>query len=397
MRRYAPAVYSALVFLLTLGFLSCNTIPDPPQEDCCNGKFTIKLFGENQEPIEGAIITLTQGKDVRSKTSTREGVTFNELCEGTYMVRIAKDGYVVQEFPITIKCNQHLDAAKVMQRKDGGEDCCNSTAVIGAKDASTGAILTGATVNLWKGNQKLETLTIGREAAFFDGLCKGEYSVSIVKEGYAPIEFSFKIDGCEQHKEFVKALQKKTINNDDSCCNGRVAIKLIEANSDNRIGGATVKMWRNGAIVKSGTTNADGKVVFEGICAGEYGFSITRDGYTSTEFELEVGCNKSIELTKGLMKSSTNEQCCTAIIKLRIREAETDNEWLSGATMKIYKNGQLLESATSNSEGYAMVDGLCGNSVYLIKVLKDGYEPKQFEWRIGECKTYTEAVGLLPN
>ena len=59
--------------------------------------------------------------------------------------------------------------------------------------------------------------------------------------------------------------------------------------SSNPIEGAAVKLWKNGAVIQTAQTNAQGVAIIDGICKGEYGVSVLKTGYQTREFQFVIG------------------------------------------------------------------------------------------------------------
>ena len=362
-------------------------------DSCCGSTFDFVVKNASNETLNGVQIKLRKGdSDYIIKNTENGGAHFTELCEGIYAVRIAKEGYAVQEFSIEVGCNTEGELVKTLQSLGGHDSCCNGQISILAKN-SGGQIIEGAKVKLWKGGTFLKQETM-HDGVTWSGLCEGNYSISISAEGYAGKEFSFEL-GCNDTLEtFVKTLDANS-HNDDSCCHGVLYLVVNKDGSDLKVNGATVKLWKNGQIYKTGTTNDHGLVKLEGICEGTYGVSIIREGYAGKEFDgVEFGCNDTLELHKAIVANGGGGDCCTAALKLRVKDS-TNMDYLQGATVKIYKNNDLLATVESGAEGWAIKEGLCGNSTYHVVISKDGYHSKEFNFTYTECKILQETIWLV--
>jgi hypothetical protein len=363
-------------------------------DSCCHSTFDFTVKNSSNETLNGVQIRLRKGDaDYITKNTENGGAHFTELCEGIYAVRIAKDGYAVQEFSIEVGCNTEGEITKTLQSLGGGADsCCNGLIRIVAKN-SNGEIISGAKVRLWRGNTMIKQETM-HDGVTWSGLCEGNYSISISAEGYTGQEFSFEL-GCNDTLDTFNKTLAAIQHNDDSCCNGVLYLIVNKDGTDQKVGGATVKLWKSGQVYKTGTTNDNGLVKLEGICEGTYGVSILREGYATKEFDgVQFGCNDTLELHKAIVANGSD--CCTGILKLRIKDS-TDSSYLTGATCKIYKNGVLLETFTSGAEGWAMVDGLCGGNItYAVVISKDGYHSKEMHFTYTDCVTKQETVWLIP-
>lgn len=396
MTKQLARVPSLLLLLLTLSLAACQTANEPDdknneQDTCCTSTYTFAVKDSaTGQALDGAQVKLRKGDaEPLIKSTENGGAHFTELCEGTYSVRIAKEGYKVQEFSIEIGCKTQGEAVRELVPLEDHSECCDGVIEIVAKN-SHGEIIPGAKVRLWKGGEMIRQETM-HDGVRWAELCEGNYGISIEAEGYEKMEFEFE-QGCNSVRSFIKTMTAN--NNHGECCEGILWLILNKDGSDMKIGGATVKLWKGGQIVKTGTTGENGMVKLEGICEGSYGVSIHREGYASKEFDgLVFGCNDSMELHKALVVNGGAEECCSGILKLRIKDS-TNMVYLNGATVKIYKGNDLIETVESHEEGWAIADGLCNKSTYTVVIMKDGFITKEAHFTYNECKTIQETIWL---
>ncbi len=345
----------------------------PEADTCCKG--VIKVYpkdSESGEALNGAEVTLWKdGKVQKSKLSENGFAMFSELCTGNYVVSIGKTGYNSIEFKIELGCNKTVEIEKSLTPKDS---CCKGIIKIHPQDAESGAALNGATVKLWLNGTLLKTATVVNGVAGFDGLCEGKYGVDIIATGYKSIEFAVEL-GCNKTVELEKALTKI-----DTCCKGIIKIYPQDSETGEAINGATVKLWKGGAIYRTATVT-NRKAVFDGLCDETYGVSITASGYKTIEFNVELGCNKTVELEKAMTKV---DSCCKGIIKIYPQDSET-GEAINGAIVRLWKNGTLYRTATVTN-GKAAFDGLCEGK-YGVDVTASGYKAVEFTIELGCNKT----------
>jgi hypothetical protein len=365
----------------------------PTEDTCCGSTFDFVVKNSSGEILDGVQIKLRKGDgDYIYKNTANGAANFTELCEGIYAVRIAKDGYAVMEFSIEVGCNTEGELTKTLQSLGGGgaDSCCKGQVTIHAKNAD-GEFIESAKVKLWKGGSMIKQETM-HSGVTFNGLCEGNYSISIHAEGYAGKEFSFELGCSDTLEAFVKTLES---NNSGECCDGVFYLIVNKDGTDLKVANATVKLMQGGQIVKTGTTNSDGLVKLEGICEGTYGVYIMREGYTTKSFDgVEFGCSDTLELHKSLVASGGGEDCCTATLKLRIKD-QTNLTYLAGATVKIYKGNDLVATVESGAEGWAMKEGLCGNTTYHVVIEKDGYTSKEINVTYTECKILQETIMMV--
>lgn len=363
------------------------------EDTCCaSWRKIIVKDSASESVLEGASIRLTKsGMDTRTKTSTSTGAVFNELCEGTYGVRIAKEGYKVIEFSIEVGCNSEAVITKFIAANGGSNEdsCCDARLKIYVKKANTSDLLIGATLNLWKGSTKIRSVTMPQSGAVFEELCEGDdYSVSIQKDGYASIEYEFDI-ACDANLEQIKYLTQNQ-NSSDSCCNGNAYFVIKKDGTDQKLSGVQIKLMKGGVATQE-TTNDNGVAHFTDLCAGSYSVRIAKEGFGVKEYEFNLECNDTVEFSKALA-ANTTEKCCTASLKLRIKNSM--GEFVHSARVKILKNGQQVALIESDVEGWALKEGLCEGYTYTVIVMKDGYATQEHHFTYEECVRITETVTL---
>ncbi len=185
--------------------------------------------------------------------------------------------------------------------------------------------------------------------------------------------------------------------NEDSCCHGRAVIIARDSTTGAVLANATIKIYRNGVLFRTATTNADGRVVLEGLCDGQYGVDITRERYKHAEFSFTIGCNGNIELTKKLLAEvvvppPNKDSCCHGVASIIVRDSSTNGGLLSGAVVKIYKGGVVVATKTV-VDGRISFDGLC-DGTYSIDVTREGYHHQEAAFTLG-CNGRTEITKTL--
>jgi len=373
----------------------------PGGDTCCRGILRISVTDSSTgSAINNAEVRISRvGGNSRTLRTESGSVTFREVCQGTYNVRIAREGYNVLEFRIEVDCNSETSLTRTMtaRSEEGNDSCCSGRVEIIVRDSVSNERISGATVKLWNGRTLVATRTTSSTTnAVFEGLCQGDdYSVSISREGYRSVEFDFEL-GCDGRREIGRTLARTTSEN-DSCCDGRMQVNLRDSTTNNVLSNATVRLWRNGTLLRTGTTSANGYVVFEGLCQGNYGIDFTKDGYRSREATVEMGCNSNRELTWKLLStgSSGNDSCCTASLALRIKDsAYADGGWISGATIVISYGSSAVATGTSNADGYYLREALCGYRTYTVTVSKSGFTSKTFTITYTNCRRADETIRL---
>jgi hypothetical protein len=344
----------------------------------CNSTFLITVKNEEGNPIAGAEVKLRLGDKAKKKGETGDNgtVLFSNICPGTYNIRIAAESYQVEEADgIEFEEDSHKETIYTLTQAEE-EECCNNILIVYPKDKNSGELIEFAKVKLWKEGTIIEMAEIKNGKAIIDGICKGQYGVSIHAENYQTQDFSIEF-GCEQTKEiskFLEAIDK------DSCCEGRIKIIAKDKATGENISQGTVKLWKDGKLLASKALNESGYAVFEGLCEGKYGVDILSELYENIEFSIELGCNENKVLEKSLVPNEENP-CCEGRIKIIAKDKAT-GENISQGTVKLWKDGKLLASKALNESGYAVFEGLCEGK-YGVDILSELYENIEFSIELG--------------
>jgi hypothetical protein len=372
-------------------------------DSCCNSKIILYAKDStNSTPIQNATIKLWLGNVLKQTKVTEQNgrIIFENLCPGDYSISMIREGYAGKEFNIGVGCNQTIELTKKLLSNGGNnnDSCCNSKIKLYLNDSTSNAALKGVRVKLSQGGTVKQTKESNDNGYIaFENLCPGTYALHILfeKEGYFPWTFEFQATvGCNQTLELTKkvfAKKKET----DSCCNSKIILYSKDSTSSAPIQNAMIKLWQGNTLKLTKTSDANGRVAFEKLCPGNYSISMIREGYQGREFNLTVGCNQTIELTKKLLKTSNNsDSCCTAQLKLRMKDS-TNFTYIEGAHVVIRNsNQQVIREGNSGAEGWAFFGELCAPATYYVTVSKQGYGTKSFTFTYNECKILQETIWL---
>lgn len=210
----------------------------------------------------------------------------------------------------------------------------------------------------------------------FERICPGEYNIRLARNGYKVIEEEFKIEGCDTVRYTFYMEQSE--QSEDTCCKGVIIVKLTNSEGES-ISGVKICLWKEGAKLREEYTNDNGIATFREICKGKYGFSTYKQGYKGQEFQVEIGCNDTIEVNKTLQAEEI-DTCCKGVIKVYPRDAS--NNPINGIYIKLYKDGSLIKHVKSEN-GYALFTELCKGK-YQINIITDLYKPLEFNVEL-EC------------
>ena len=172
-------------------------------DDCCEGVIKLKVKDENGNILKNASVRLWKGstKLKELKTNADGIVEFKELCEGNdYSLSISAENYEGIEFEFDLDCNKELNFEKTLNSKS---DCCEAILKFIVKDNNTKEVVKDAKVTLKLNGkiifEKRETNDDGY--VIEDGLCKGNYTVIIEKDGYNIIETTWNVEKCDDFQE----------------------------------------------------------------------------------------------------------------------------------------------------------------------------------------------------
>lgn len=400
-RELCPGTYSLLV--MKEGFkaierdvtFECNdtiSITEELEQDtCCNSVVRINVRNsENQPIVQAKVIIWKNGTKLGYYYTNNDGyVVFRELCKGTYAFDVQREGYKSIEFSVEVNCNEEKEITKTLEANEQ-DTCCRSIVVVHVKDKSSNENLNGAKVKMWREGVVYKTETVTEGAAIFRNVCQGKYGLSIIKDTYKTIEFTLEV-GCDDTLEMTKYLERES--SDDTCCNGRLVVYVKDSTQNTALGNATVILWKGSTKVGYLTTNGDGRVVFEKLCAGEYQISIAREGYHGREFSFNLECNQTLEFVKKLLrKTQDNDTCCNGKVVLYVKDS-TENTAIYGATVVLWKGSTKVGYLTTNQDGKIVFEKLCPGE-YSISIGKTGYYGKEFAFGLecNETKEFTKRI-----
>ncbi|MBS1913231.1 MAG: carboxypeptidase regulatory-like domain-containing protein [Bacteroidetes bacterium] len=363
-------------------------------DSCCRGYLRIIPKDSNGVNLSGATVRITKtGMNPRTLVSNGDGAIFHEMCDGTYVVHITKDGYRPIEFTVTLHCNDSVVTDRRMDHvpANNNDSCCNGRLQVNTHDSTTNANVNGASVVLRKAGVVVGTATSAEGHVVFEHLCTGDYTVVIEKDGYVRQEFTVHLD-CNGHVEVTRSLAPSG-GNQDTCCHGRITVTVRDSVTNAVLANTTVRIWKNGTLIATRTTDANGHAVFENLCAGTYAFDFSHDGYAAREMGgVTIQCNGTAEVSKQLVHNPDN--CCTAVFRFHVKDsAVADGGWISGVTVTI-TSGNDTWTGTTNGDGTYVREALCGHKTYTITFSKDGFHTKSITIQLTDCRTAEETIML---
>ena len=352
-------------------------------DSCCDGSLQFLLKDKDSgDKINGTVILKKEGKESKTKKTDDGYAKFEELCEGKYTVIIETENHERMEFAYEVDCDKEYELTKELTKKEEEEDCCEGILWIGLSDKD-GNLIKGKVV-IKKDGKEYGSKSTENSAVTFLEMCKGKYNVIIETEEHKRMEFLYE-QGCNDTTEISKTLE---IKESDDCCDNTFTVYTKDEKNNSNLSDVIVKLWKDGKVVKEGKTK-DGKVVFEGLCKGKYSGSITKETYTSSEFNVEFDCKESKEISKSMKKKESD--CCDA--KLKLQTKDENGNALADVEIEYWLGGEKVSSGKSNGDGYYYGNDLCLGK-YTIVLKKDGYNSIETNIELKECKQYFESFNL---
>lgn len=363
-----------------------------PIDSCCGVIVVNVTNGDSTSPCPGAEVKLRNSTETFgvAESDTNGVVTFDEVCEGEYEIRIAKEGFQVIETVVNVDSCDTIALTAALVEKE--EECCDGVLAIVVREQGSNEVLPNTTVKLWRDGDLIETLTTNENGvAVFDGLCSGAYGVDLIREGYQTTEFLTEV-GCDQTTEISKSLEKK--EGEEECCDGVLYIIVKDDESNEPIRDVKVRLWREEKVVETVETNGDGVAIIDGLCEGNYFVDLIREGYEAQEFPFEIGCDKTIEISKTLVEKEGSGECCNGRLALVVRDEITEQP-VANAVVKLWRDGKVIAENTTNEDGVAVFEELCEGG-YGVDLIREGYEPREFEIEL-DCNQNLETTrGMQP-
>ena len=358
------------------------------EQNCC-GQFTITVIDDStKSPVVNAQVKLAKvGGDYRYLTTDDNGkVVFNEVCDGKYWIRIAKDGYKVkEEDDFEFENCDTLSKTFEIQKQQEEEKCCG-VFYFSAKDSSTNEALSNVEVKLtkegWSGAKKY---TSENGQITFNELCAGKYNVRIYKENYKVIEASFTHSGNCDTTNWTKYLVKAEV---DTCCNNKIIIYPKDASSKTIINGAKIILWKNGVVIDTITIENNNPAKFIELCSGKYGIEIKHENYKTKEASITLTCNSVKEEILYLTKNQ-QDSCCNNKLIVYAKD-DSSGVALKNAKVRLWKNGDMITYKLTDENGKAVFEGICAGN-YTFDIILEGYKSveKAVEFGCEQTKEFT--------
>ena len=281
-----------------------------------NAGATVKLYKDGN-PVGG--METTAGNDGK--------YTFSNVPIGTYTVVVTLNGY-------------YGDTAEVIVNDDV---TAPEITLVKAAYTVSGATTAGATVKLYKDGAEKYTAAVNGTTYTFNNVPIGKYTLVATKDGY------------NYRTEVVTV---NTVVSQDM-----TLTQAVYTVSGNTTAGATVKLYKNGAVVSTFAATG-GTYSFSNVAIGNYTLVATLNGYNAKTQQITV--NKAVSQDMTLTKAAYT-------VSGTVTGSTADT-----VTVQLYQNGVVKYTATVTPNGndatYSFTNIPIGN--YSLMVTKANHIAK---------------------
>ena len=339
------------------------------EEECCDNEVEIRVVDQNGDPVEdAAVIFYRDGRPVADPRTDSDGiVSFKELCEGEYDIKVRIDNDIVEEYELKVECDDEVQRHQIPIKVE--EECCDNIVKFIIKDQD-GNSPDSARVVIYEGDKAIYEGWAERGIFVQDKLCEGDnYWIKItIGEQVFEKEFIVECDDNEQEIELRVELE------DEECCDNRIEIKVIDENGD-PVEGAAVVLYKDGKAIDDPRTNSNGAVNIDELCEGNYLVKIRIDGEVVSEHEIKVECSDDEQKHE----IQLNKECCDGVLRIKVKDE--NGESIKGAKLTLWKDRDKVETLETDGDG-VVFDGLCEGK-YGVDIEHDDYDNIEFEVEIG--------------
>ena len=168
---------------------------------------------------------------------------------------------------------------------------------------------------------------------------------------------------------------------------------ILNETTKKPISNAVVSIFQNNELINSVITSKTGNYSFDLKCNETYKITTEKEYFISAEFDFETDNTLDFEVKKDLILTEIE---CNQIISGTITNALT-NELLESITLKLYKNGEVIATKTTLSDGFYNFDINC-NDNYTLIAEKYGFSPSEIKLKTNNeyDAEVTKKIALSP-
>jgi protocatechuate 3,4-dioxygenase beta subunit len=320
--------------------------------------------------LSGWTIRLKQNGNIIATRITDTGgyYSFTGIPAGTYVVEeVMQSGWEVApgyytSYSITIYSNQNTRQNFFNQRREGSLD--------GFKyDFRTNEKLSGWTIRLKQNGNVIATRVTDSNGYYkFNGVSAGTYVVEeVMQSGWevAPGYFT-------SYTVTVNANQNTRQNFFNQRREGSLDGYKTDYRTNQKLSGWTIRLKQNGNVIATRVTDSNGYYKFNGVSAGTY----VVEEVMQSGWEVAPGYFTSYTVTV-----NANQNTRQNFFNQR-REGSLDgfkydfrtNEKLSGWTIRLKQNGNVIATRVTDSNGYYKFNGVSAGTYVVEEVMQSGWE-----------------------
>ena len=335
------------------------------------GSLTInKTDADTGKSLAGVTYRLydSAGNKIADATTGANGkAVFSDLPLGSYTYQeiSAPEGYVVDsaKYPITITASA-LDITATRSNALG-----KAGVEISKVDADSKSPLQGAGFRLFdvSGSQVAEGYTDANGKLSFTGLKLGSYTCKEFQAptGYELDETAFPVT-LNQNEQVLK------VTRENKLITGSIEILKVDADTKQPLSGVVYRLFdTEGNKIADGTTDANGKLIFDNLKPGEYSYQeiSTVDGYQLDETKYDFSLTSENLNVKVTRENKPVKGCLT------VRKVDVTGSPLAGAELLLETSadGQTwteVGKITTDKTGIAKWDDLKIGAQYRVTEVK---------------------------
>ena len=306
-------------------------------------------FKVEEKDAEGFTVSVTSGE------TTTEGAVFTGETSGEYTLVTFNNTRLREKTEVTVQkiWNPTPDNGSVTVELHRYAKITQGTINLTLTDQN-GDPVSGATFQLYKDGSAQEGnyITNANGKISISGLDKGSY---YLKQTAAPNGYSMG-ESAPQTETLtvtdVTTVQKldSNLSNTKLKTTGSATITLTSAVDNSAISGAGFSLYKDGAFVTSGTTNANGQVMFDNLSAGSYTVK-----HTSTNSDLKIAADQTFEITGTEDKELAFTNVKKPVLYTLTFKSSSDN---LSAEYKFEKDTQVTITFDNGNQYYNPYDGI---------------------------------------
>jgi len=181
-----------------------------------------------------------------------------------------------------------------------------------------------------------------------------------------------------------------SMTHQDSAC-GRLKLTITDYTTRQPIEGAEVRLKRNGVLLTTVLSPANGLVEFNYLMAGTYSLRIAKTGYGVVERGAVIQYCDSSSLDIRMEATSSRDSCCLGVLTIIPIDSAT-NTPIVGALVKLSRAGMDTRQKYSTAAGVEFGE-LC-DGVYAVRISKEPYRVREFTVTMG-CSEIKAMHALL--